>query len=318
MLILLYSDTNYVLDGFKAEFSVTNCLNNCTYRGKCVEHKCVCQGDWVGDDCSKNACPENCGLSERRGLCRRDHCYCNDGFSGQSCSLSAENPNGNEWHWLSNTKDGLSPRAAHTAFYVEKTDSLYIFGGYDLNNILGLLQIYDFSKSEWQNETGMKLRNRYFSRNVDKGLLRAVLHQNDDEARLWGLKNRASLFHNILISISDENDNTSPRSSRSTTHAKTNNTKLNDKMSGPDPRYGHAGCTYESGFVIYGGKLEDGKLSNQLWLYNITDISRAWSLRATNSTKIPPSLTRHTITLANDDYIYLFGGSTELGEFSSR
>jgi len=76
MLILLYSDTNYVLDGFKAEFSVSNCPNNCTDRGKCVGHTCVCQGDWIGNDCSQNACPEDCGTTEGHGLCSQDHCKC--------------------------------------------------------------------------------------------------------------------------------------------------------------------------------------------------------------------------------------------------
>lgn len=76
MLILLYSDTNYVLEGFKAEFTVSNCPNNCTNRGKCVGHRCVCQGDWIGRDCSEHACPDGCGVVEGRGICSKDHCRC--------------------------------------------------------------------------------------------------------------------------------------------------------------------------------------------------------------------------------------------------
>lgn len=140
MLILLYSDTNYVLDGFKAEFSVTNCPNNCTNRGKCVNHKCICHGDWMGEDCSGNACPDRCGEEEGHGVCSGE-CRCRDEYSGQSCSLHNSHPVGNEWHWLSNSIEGLSPRAAHTAVYVPETDSLYVFGGYDLNNILSSLQV---------------------------------------------------------------------------------------------------------------------------------------------------------------------------------
>lgn len=68
------------------------------------------------------------------------------------------------------------------------------------------------------------------------------------------------------------------------------------------------------GFVIYGGKVQDGSLSNELWHYNVN--TRSWTLRAKNSPFYPPQLTRHTLTLAND-YIYLFGGSTVDGEFSS-
>lgn len=76
MLILLYSDTNYVLDGFKAEFYVSNCPNNCTNQGKCINHQCVCQGDWIGKDCSLHACPENCGVTQGRGVCSKEHCRC--------------------------------------------------------------------------------------------------------------------------------------------------------------------------------------------------------------------------------------------------
>lgn len=76
MLILLYSDTNYVLDGFKAEFYVSNCPNNCTNQGKCINHQCVCQGDWIGKDCSLHACPENCGVTQGHGVCSKEHCRC--------------------------------------------------------------------------------------------------------------------------------------------------------------------------------------------------------------------------------------------------
>lgn len=60
--------------------------------------------------------------------------------------------------------------------------------------------------------------------------------------------------------------------------------------------------------------MQDGSLSNELWHYNVH--TRIWTLRAKNSPFYPPQLTRHTLTLAND-YIYLFGGSTVDGEFSS-
>lgn len=66
--------------------------------------------------------------------------------------------------------------------------------------------------------------------------------------------------------------------------------------------------------MIYGGKVEDGSLSNELWYYNVNKPS--WTLRAKNSPFYPPRLTRHTLTLA-EEYIYLFGGSTVDGEFSS-
>lgn len=70
--------------------------------------------------------------------------------------------------------------------------------------------------------------------------------------------------------------------------------------------------------MIYGGKLADGSFSDELWFYNVTE--RTWSLRAVSSVLRPPRLTRHTLTLAGGEgmWLYLFGGSTVGGEFSSK
>lgn len=93
-------------------------------------------------------------------------------------------------------------------------------------------------------------------------------------------------------------------------------TKANNFPERPSPRYGHAACRYPGGFVIYGGKLSDGNLSDELWFYNVT--SRKWSLRGQYSKFKPPKLTRHSLTLVHDSSLYLFGGSTVGGEFSSK
>lgn len=70
--------------------------------------------------------------------------------------------------------------------------------------------------------------------------------------------------------------------------------------------------------MIYGGKLADGSFSDELWFYNVTE--RTWSLRAVSSVLRPPRLTRHTLTLSGGEgmWLYLFGGSTVGGEFSSK
>lgn len=70
-------------------------------------------------------------------------CYCLlCRYFGESCSMYINDTEGNKWHWLSSSKNGMTPRAAHTAVYVNHTDSLYVFGGYDLNRVLGLLEVY--------------------------------------------------------------------------------------------------------------------------------------------------------------------------------
>lgn len=225
----------------------------------------------------------------------------------------------------------MSPRAAHTAVYLDDTDSLYVFGGYDLNNVMSSLQIYRFAKNVWEDEWGVKLRTRYFSKNVDSELLRGVLRQADNTAEQFGIRNEASLFRSILLSISDGNLMVGQRHQRSATPPiveTLNGDDLNKiletvkvQLRRPSARYGHAASVVPGGFVIYGGKLENGSLANDLWLYNLTGgvggEGGQWQLRGFNSTVKPLPLTRHTLTLAND-YLYLFGGSTEDGEFSSR
>lgn len=156
MLILLYSDTNYNLDGFRAIFSITNCVNNCSSRGLCLNHSCLCTGDWIGVDCSVQSC--NCGDKENRGFCDKNGCKCLNGFTGQSCSLHSSNFKPSQWHWLTNGSQSFTPRAAHSALYSEETDELYIFGGYDLNRVLGDMEVYRFKESRWVDANGRALK----------------------------------------------------------------------------------------------------------------------------------------------------------------
>lgn len=317
LLILLYSDTNYVLDGFIAEFSVTNCPSNCSSHGKCVQHRCVCNGEWVGSDCSQIACPDNCNARQRQGICSKDHCQCAPGFSGQACSLKKDNPLGNEYHWLADVYDGFYARAAHSAVYVEENDSLFVFGGYNLNRVLRSLQIYRFDKSRWEDAYGVKLRAPFYPGKIDSTLLRAVLYQDDSET--WGLTKDRSFFKNILLSISE--NETSLRRTRSSNYTAEQEEELINKIiehPRPTARYGHTSVAIKGGFVIFGGKQANGQLSNELWFYNISEPNgMRWSLRAEHSTLKPPPLARHTLTRVKD-YLYLFGGSLANGDFSSR
>lgn len=200
------------------------------------------------------------------------------------------------------------------------------------------LQIYRFGKSTWEDELGISLRSRHFPAEIDNTLLKAVLYQNEEEARHWGLKNDASFFRSILLSISDESFLRRRQRSPKRTSNRPIGTdesfskqdiseilvELSEKahIIGPAHRYGHAACDVQvdgGGFVIFGGKLANGSLSNDLWLFNASaiDADSHWKLRATNSTFQPPKMTRHTITRVGE-YLYVFGGGQSNGEFSSR
>ncbi|KPI93788.1 Multiple epidermal growth factor-like domains protein 8 [Papilio xuthus] len=320
MLILLYSDTNYVLDGFRATYAIHNCPNNCTGRGLCVSHKCFCVvGVWGGPDCSVELCPNGCSGN---GQCKGDGCQCKKGYSGESCSLKKNDKEGNSWHWLSHTESGMTKRAAHTAVYVNHTDSLYVFGGYDLNRVLGLLEIYKFSTSQWYNENGSVLRRYPTTEENDKSLLTLFTKGNIDGS--WQIGNRSSLFNLLLASFSHHDKTTLPLMYTPTPYSESYlqftdrpeflSSGIKTNISKPEPRYGHAACSFWTGFILYGGKLSDGSLSSELWYYDA--VYNSWTLRAVNSTFTPPGLTRHTLTAVNDE-LYLFGGSTVDGEFSS-
>ncbi|XP_067001504.2 multiple epidermal growth factor-like domains protein 8 [Anabrus simplex] len=392
MLILLYSDTNYVLDGFQAEFVVTSCPNNCSSHGTCADHICVCDEGWGGKDCSRELCPEHCG----NGTCTAGNkCVCDPGYSGQACSLHRGDTVGNRWHWLSHSETGLTPRAAHSAVYLNELDSLFVFGGYDLNHVLGDLVVYRFNTSHWEDEQGNVLDDGSSTKLLNPQQLLAALWEQVGEKR-WSVRPKTSFFGNILLAIADNStqsfrhqtgsDNSNHlrvgrharkglrlRSRRETPddgeldplerhrslseledrgievdHVQTTTEsdvaqeedlaesvyevfhteeatgmpremETEDRLipSRPAARYGHAACSYPGGFVLHGGKLENGSLSDELWFYNAT--GKQWSLRAQSSTVRPPQLTRHTLTrIGKSDVLYLFGGSTLGGEFSSR
>lgn len=156
-------------------------------------------------------------------------------------------------------------------------------------------------------------------------VFRTFLQGNIDGSVQIG--NRSSLFNLLLTSFSHQDKTTLPLmySHPSTSYSESylqftdrpeflsSSTKSN--FSKPEPRYGHSACAYGTGFILYGGKLSDGSLSSELWYFDA--VSNSWTLRAVNSTFTPPGLTRHTLTAVKDE-LYLFGGSTVDGEFSSK
>ncbi|KAM7353309.1 multiple EGF like domains 8 isoform 1-T1 [Cochliomyia hominivorax] len=331
MLILMYSDTNYVLDGFRASYYISNCLNNCHSHGKCVGHQCVCHGEFVGPDCEDEACPNKCGENQERGKCVKGVCHCQKGYSGRLCDLH-ENPPGGNWRWLATDAEGMTARAAHTAVYIEEEDSLYTFGGYDLNNVISTLQIYRFQTSQWVDEWGIALQNRrhyYHQPKIDHTLLKAVLqHKNEEEAKLWGLNSDVSIFRNILYTLAESNlHQRRTRSSQLLTTVNVNSTdeELSEYLEDileevtdnkPHGRYGHAAAVVPGGFVIFGGKQANGSFYNDLWFYNRTESGGKWKQMALQSKLKPQPVARHTLTYAGN-YLYLFGGSLQTGEFSS-
>ena len=95
MLVLLYSDTNYVMSGFSASFTVSRCPASCSGQGRCDEKSglCECEPTFSGPDCGLSLCPDSCGSSAGWGLCQGGgagsfSCQCNGDFVGDDCSFN--------------------------------------------------------------------------------------------------------------------------------------------------------------------------------------------------------------------------------------
>lgn len=59
ILVLFYSDTNYVLSGFNITVEGRRCADYCQH-GSCSEARCICQPQWKGTFCDEPMCPNNC------------------------------------------------------------------------------------------------------------------------------------------------------------------------------------------------------------------------------------------------------------------
>lgn len=60
MLLYLYSDTNYNLNGFETSYTISDCPMDCLDRGTCVDHLCQCSPAYYGDFCQYETCPGDC------------------------------------------------------------------------------------------------------------------------------------------------------------------------------------------------------------------------------------------------------------------
>ncbi|XP_062410002.1 tenascin isoform X2 [Sardina pilchardus] len=65
--------------------SESECPDECSDQGRCVDGKCQCFEGYGGHNCSLEICPVDCG---KYGECIRGVCVCVDGYFGKGCSES--------------------------------------------------------------------------------------------------------------------------------------------------------------------------------------------------------------------------------------
>lgn len=71
---------------------------------------------------------------------------------------------------------------------------------------------------------------------------------------------------------------------------------------------------YAGNIVIFGGR-DKVKQFNDIWLYNVA--KNLWTREATASKFQPPPLSKHTLTLVDDRWLYVMGGHHSDGKFTS-
>ena len=156
MLLYLYSDRNYLKEGFEANYYIYNCPWNCSERGVCVNHTCRCRAGFYGDACQHQVCVDRCN---GHGACTAvsrtvRRCECDAGYAGHSCNLSLEDGAGQGvWTTVQPSGSGFKGRTSHTAVFMENSDCLWVFGGFDLNSVLNDLSHYCFHTNGWKSLT---------------------------------------------------------------------------------------------------------------------------------------------------------------------
>ncbi|XP_069798535.1 multiple epidermal growth factor-like domains protein 8 [Narcine bancroftii] len=84
----------------------------------------------------------------------REHdgrCVCHSGFIGHSCHLSLnDNQSAGTWYNVSMSDPAFLGRTAAAGAFLNTTNCFYLFGGTDLNRVLGDLVQYNFTSNKWQ------------------------------------------------------------------------------------------------------------------------------------------------------------------------
>ena len=312
-----FSDTNYVLSGFRAEYFTYPCPHNCSNNGICDETtgQCHCHALYGGAACSVPLCPDSCGNTPNkanvRGHCstlddsthinhkenltdlrtNRAHCVCRAGFAGDDCSLDDNNFVGNTWHFLarpqystnSSKETPFLSRTSHASVYDPDTDLLYIYGGFNLNYILEDLIAYDFKKGgswlQYDNKLEKFVSSSFQSRARHEREM-ASNSLNSPQTVVTQEKNSVEGKIPAPDSSISPSPMPTPYEDINDIRPKTQVNKEKALLNYPPPLYGHAMSKVPGGFVVFGGIAPKENASNHDG--NGTTVNDLWFFNTTS------------------------------------
>ncbi|XP_067662212.1 multiple epidermal growth factor-like domains protein 8 [Haliotis asinina] len=286
MLLYLFTDRNYMRDGFETNYFVYDCPWNCSGRGHCVNHTCICNKDYTGSGCEHRLCPNLCS---NNGVCDKygeKKCLCNVGYTGQSCSLSTHDNNGTgKWYTLAET--GYPARTSHTGFFHDQTECLWMFGGYDLNNVLDDVVRYCMKENKWESLTKSgswpEGRRGHAMAGFKEGfyIFGGILANDSHSNELW--------FFNLTTLEWTEK-------------------ALNSTVK-PLPVTGHTLTTVEKWIYLFGGKTEDRVFIDHIYRIALLE-GEQWEKVLVRGGNYPPKcLVGHTMVYYKEaKSLVVFGG----------
>ncbi|XP_063423029.1 multiple epidermal growth factor-like domains protein 8 [Mytilus trossulus] len=285
MLIYLFSDRNYNLKGFVANYTLQDCPYNCNRNGTCANHVCLCDKGFVGEFCEKQLCPNSCNS---HGQCYQSGCHCDGGYIGDDCSLPIGRMEDDvRWYSLSKSSQNFTARFGHTSAFIKSVNCIYTYGGFSLYRILDDVVRYCLNSSMW--EIAIKSnpwpngRKNHASVTVDKGfyILGGVLDNGSYSNDLW--------FYDT------SSDNWTQKATNSSLQLE----KLMDHT-----------LTYANGWLyVIGGKKEDGLFSSDIFRINETDCESWEKLKMSGDRRLSRMVSGHTAVFHSvSNTILVYGG----------
>ncbi|XP_061416595.1 multiple epidermal growth factor-like domains protein 8 [Lethenteron reissneri] len=291
MLIHLFSDTNYNLEGFLGTYSISRCPANCSGHGDCTgSGSCACSPEWVGESCQSLRCDvatSGSGTCSGQGTCLSNgQCQCSSSLHvGVNCSLALRNnSDGNKWHLIAHTQAAFTPRLGAAGVFIHATGCLYVFGGFTLSTVLNDLVKYNITSSKWENATPpVSPEGRYLHTAVEwqGGMLvfGGELARGRLANSLWFYSPGAASW-----------------------------TRLSDEAAPPPPPglAGHAAALVDDTLYIFGGRTEQEEFSSAIYAFNL--MSKAWRKEVPLAGQAPAALGHSMVFYPEGRMLLVFGG----------